>query len=276
MVGFWVVSYWFVHSFLFTFWNWIHDLTSAFPKMLYLEWMPSLLWKKIYSSPIPLQASAEKPFLWWTSRSSQFNTESLSPGRLCAVSGLICQKFRNSHISKLLHATLFGGSCGLSLQWILFWVCSRFWGRYWRFQPWNSTSGSFSSWTNLLFSTIIMLEVSGINRTSCSLLCWAGHQGLLFPQRRMGKVWNVALQIWLFFLKSEEPNSSAGRSSGLSAASSVSAEFFSLRGELQTNFESKTSVVRSQTEAQAFYTTVFCHTEAAAGCDQEWWDPNPL
>lgn len=62
MVGFQVVSYWFVHSFLFTFWNWFHKLKNALPKMLYLEWMPSLVWKKIYSSAIPLQASAEKPF----------------------------------------------------------------------------------------------------------------------------------------------------------------------------------------------------------------------
>lgn len=29
---------------------------------LLLEWMPSLVWKKIYSSPIPSEASAEKPF----------------------------------------------------------------------------------------------------------------------------------------------------------------------------------------------------------------------
>lgn len=55
----------------------------------------------------------------------------------------------------------------------------------------------------------MVLEVSEINRTSYSL-CWAGHQGMLFLQRKMGKIWNVALQICLFFLKNEEPTSSAG------------------------------------------------------------------
>lgn len=104
--------------------------------------------------------------------------------------------------------------------------------------------------------TMMFLEVSEINRTPCSLLCWAGHQGTLFLQRRMGKILNVALQIWLS-LKSEEPFSSAGRNSGTSAASSapaLSADSCSMRGELETNFKSETSVVRKQTEAQAFYT----------------------
>lgn len=62
----------------------------------------------------------------------------------------------------------------------------------------------------------------------------------------------------LFFLKSEELTSSAGRISGVSAASSapaVSAESCSVRGELETNSESETSVVRNRAEAQAFYTT---------------------
>lgn len=43
----------------------------------------------------------------------------------------------------------------------------------------------------------MFLKVSEINTTSYSLLCWAGHQGTLFLQRRMGKIWNMALQIWL-------------------------------------------------------------------------------
>lgn len=124
-------------------------------------------------------------------------------------------------------------------------------------------------------SIIVFLEVSEINRTFIHL-CRAGHQGTLFLQRRMGKIWNVALQIWLFFLKSEEPMSSAGRNSEVSAASSApagSAESCSVRGELGTNFESETSVARNPAEAQVFYTT---DSEAAAGCDQEWWDPNAL
>lgn len=56
----------------------------------------------------------------------------------------------------------------------------------------------------------MFLEVSEMNRTPYSLLCWAGHQGVLFLQRRMVKMWNVALQIWLLLLRSEEPTSSAG------------------------------------------------------------------
>lgn len=74
--------------------------------------------------------------------------------------------------------------------------------------------------------------------------------------------------------------SSAGRNSGVSAASSapaVSAESCSVRGELGTNSESETLVVRNRTEAQDFtQQTALCHREAAAGCDQEQWDPNPL
>lgn len=81
----------------------------------------------------------------------------------------------------------------------------------------------------------------------------------------------MALQIWLFFLKSEEPLSSAGRSSEVSAASSApagSAESCSTRGELETSFESKTSVVRNQAEAQAFYTSDSFLSQR--GCSWVW------
>lgn len=134
------------------------------------------------------------------------------------------------------------------------WVCS---GSFLDcgFLPRAVGSGDFNPETALLaalacgqtscsVSCIItmFLEVSEVNRTSYPLLCWGGHQGMLFLQRRMGKTWNVALQMWLFFLKSEEPVSSAGGSSGVSAAFSapaVSAESCSMRGELETNFESE-------------------------------------
>lgn len=88
------------------------------------------------------------------------------------------RNLRNLHISDLFHATVFSGSCGVSL-WILFGV-------------WLSASavrseegtGDFSPETALLaalahgqtscsVSCIIamFLEVSEINRASCPLLC---------------------------------------------------------------------------------------------------------
>lgn len=137
-------------------------------------------------------------------------------------------------------------------------------------------SGDFSPETALLaalahgqtscsVSCIIamFLEVSEINRTSCPLLCCAGQQGMLFLQRRM-----VKYEMWHYrcgcsFSKVRRNPCPQLEQWGLcsSAAPAVSAESCSVRGELETNFESETLVVRSQTEALTFYTTEFSVTE---------------
>lgn len=158
------------------------------------------------------------------------------------------------------------------------WVCSGSFlecgflplrSRFWRFQPWNSTSGSFSSSPDLLFSVLYYCRVFGSFRTSYPLLCWAGHQGMLFLQRRMvkyemwhykcgcssSKVWNPCPQLEQWGLCS-------------SSAPAVSAESCSRRGELETNFESETLVVKTQTEAQAFYTTDSFLSQR--GCSWMW------
>lgn len=103
----------------------------------------------------------------------------------------------------------------------------------------------------------MFLEVSEINRASCPLLCWAGHQGVLFLQRRMVKyeMWHDKRGCSSSKVRNPCPQLQGQRGLCCLFSPAVSAESCSMRGELETNFESETLVVRSRTEALTFYTT---------------------